>query len=1709
MKNFDQLVSVTFQGVVVVFGRDLDPEHRDIHFNVMAQNTGSGDDNLDWVGFTPLTFTDQVRQVGMNLITLKTAPTTLQPSTERFRVVTDQQYLCVFQQSSQGTLYVHRFRLVKRQSAIDQAVTLYTMEAAWEPRYSRSAKEDVPADKADKLDYLSPDGAPFLEPAIELSMIDDVHGGMFDVLLLPIAADSRLAWQFIVLDAAGTGVRLFNFPASENGLFDITQKTLDSNLRIAPDSTFTVALSTSGTALRILQPPRAATYVKHEQVVQADGSSLGMRRALRSLLALTVEFDGGVATATLDSAVSVTGTLALMEGRLVASRIVPAAFDLRFDGVSSLELTPGVVVSHSFEFQLLLSAARSGDAVQVLGGEPQSDVKQLAPYLRIVEGDKVEVGFGNGTQQVTCRTLHQVLFTDVWTQLQVVYSGPGENPFQIKVNGSVVALTQVNIATGPVATPITRVGAASDGFVGALKTLRISVDGQLRVSLACEQINYDAVPPTTPNDAGAGISAKVFGPRLQASGSPVDSDMSGAFYADSQGLTYYVGLADFIQPRAPACLFEASDALLHLYYQGEQDRFCVAQYSTEAARATFTVDWSTDWVTRVPGALSAAQELGAGRYRGWDSDQWRAVGPRLLVAPDSVQSGFVNFVAHRVGTYMNSATITVEPNLVSTRWCNIIVELPNNLGTETWLGLPRDIVPLSKIWNGGGSNNPDDMHALGNSLPYFDYAAQLPAVMVPARQAEDGCYFLFTSVARLPLPLASVEVEAGTTEAFVTITLTHGAPARWNQPLVQVWPQVPSDSKLLLQVFAGNAPRYDYQAVTTLGSRAFGLPLSQGVEALQAGHVLVFVLTSQAPFELSVTDGSTALLCNVRINTSTLADVPRLQANFVATLNGDNPDYPYPADYASNVCNSMFVLGNGLSAYIVNHDGLLAEGGALAYAQLFRALFQGVADGARSVAVQGSTVADVLQGATLRIGEQRHVLDSSLSFSALVDSPPTNGGSARLGDTSGFVEGHAPILTPGVNGGWVPPAPRSCLAFNTGTARNQHVPLRIDRDFSPANRLALDADMTLQAWLWPDEQIDCGYARVLSCNLAGNYDHPDLDLQYMLGVRQLPALVMGVNTFATSSVNFQPPALTVQVYLYMAASTVGGTVLSIAEVGGSREYLAINVLTTGKVQVTFRKNQGTLHSTVALPNNRWSCVTVVVGGAPGDAQVSVKLFVDDSEPVSVSAANTFEGRLGALILGNKQGGSLPARINGVAFWQRALRDDEVVRSFGFGFSNHDTLLGLRWNLIEGRGTQLFNSAASGAAHDAVLTNPASSPWDMAGVLREPFVGRNTLIVGTDQLIRGWSHVSMVSVQGYGLALSNRQYGVVEDAAAFGLADVLGIEAWIAPASLNRRQTILEKKGSYSLFLNSVGDICLLTYMTTSSDSSGFTHEVKFRLATDVTSHVVAQVQSGAVEQQAQGQNPVQSRYFVHAELFVNGVLVHTHRKDDITAAAMIEQNDTPLYVGCSDGTDFHFEGLLSHVRVWGALLSAAEILHIAQLRSLPDNVDGLIAGWDFDDTAGAMAADLTGSHPLQLTSSELVAIWPEVAQLDLLINGHKVEPKRLELDAVGGYQAPQFTLGGVLRGASLERPYSGRLDEVRLFSSILTVQQIRETMNSPLHGREDTLSAHWDMQAGSGRSCSMRAGMATTERCCPPLPPQNGPTPDRRSRTKRSMYSMC
>lgn len=1698
MQQYHQIVSVNFQGVVVVFGRAV-AGNREIHFDVLGPDVDVNDDELNWSGFTAVEFTSQVRQVGMSLITLACEPSTLEPSTEPFRVVTDQKYISVIQQSKRGTLYVNRFRLLKNKSGTDQKITEYALTPAWEVRYARSHKEDVPADKSDKQDFLDPDAKPFLEPSLELSMINGVTLGNFDVVLLPVAGSASFAWQFLVLDAAGTGVSLFNFPATDNGLFDIAGKTVGSDLQILPDSTFGVAKAGTTTPMAITAAPRAVIYVKHEKVLQPDGTSVGVRRASRVMITLTVADGANVATATVDSAIGVDGTMANLDGVIVTSNIVPAEFDLRFDGVSSVHLLPPSVganplaIAGPFEINLLLAPGTMGDGLRILGGVDTAP-ERLAPYVAIVDGDKIEIGFGNGSARVSCRSLHQVLFTDVWTDLQIAYKGVGDAPFSLKVNGSMVPLTSSATTAEPAGTPVSLVGAANGGFVGAVKSLEIKVGGTSVVLLNCNSVNYNVSPPTTPNQAPSGVVATVDGARLAPSASPINSDMSGEFYIDATGLTYYAGLADFIRPRSPTCLIEGSDGLLHLYYQGDANDLTVAQFSTQSARATFTVDWTTQWGSTYRRAISSgASATSAVLHHGWRSESWKPAAARLLVAPDATQSGFLNFVAHRVGTYMNGTRISVVESSVSPLLCDITVDAARNAGTETWSGLPRNVELLSQIWNGAGCNNPDDPNVLNQSQPYFDYAGVAPAVLVPTQDSGNGSFFLITSVPQLPVTLASVAVAAGTVSEFVAIDAKIAAPPRWptEATINQHWPSVPSSPRALLDVFAGKSTHYNYNSVSTPGSRAYGLAMSVARSDEQVGHVLVFVRDEQADFSIVIAQGSAAALCNVVICGESLPNVPREQSAFVRVLNGDANDYPYPSGYQSGLATKIFALGNGLSAELVNTSAA-SPGGAFAYCGLLRVLFQGQSYDAPGMAAQALTAAAVIQRARLAFKQRVDSIRGSLLFGAIVASPPTNGGIARLSDTAVHQGGIAPVMTPGVNGGWMPIPPSFSLSLNQSSKPN-YVAFNIDKAFSPSDQLAILSDLTLEAWLAPNENRISSLSRALTYNVIGNRQHPDLPVQYMLGARQGPALVTSASTYVSSSFNFKPPALSLQVYVNLKNGDASGTVLTVSQVRGSQEYVALAIDEYGKAVLTFLQTAARLETAQPLQRNTWVCLTAVVADA-GQGNVTLKLSVNAGLPIKTTAKNTFNGDLGALTLGSNSNMGLPANLNGVAFWQRALTDGEMQNSYSYGFPDTDSMLGIRWNLAEGDGTKVINSAATGSAYDAEVINPSSPGWSSQGAFQVPYAGRNELVLASNRILKGWTHVALTSSQGHALRLTGKNYGKVTDGDAFNPSSTFALETWVAPSALNRKQVLLEKPGSYSLYISTLGQVCLAVQMQQDGANFddppiNFTYEVKFAIGALVTSYVALNFSTGTVPNDKGSKEYVDQKYFIRATLYLNGKQVAEQYKNDLTRPASVRAESSSFYLGVDRDLSFSYEGLISHVRVWNRTLTIDYLARTFGLRQTPTSLDGVIAAWDFNEMQGTTAQDLTGNNALVLTSNQLWSIWQDVSQAKIVVNGRDSLPVRVSAADVGGYQDTQMTIGGALRGAVLTSPFSGQIDDVRLFSTRLTEQQIRESMNKALTGSEDHLAAYWRIEAGSGLTLFDMTGYGNNGK----LQPANSP----------------
>ena len=140
-ETYQYTKTVRFQGNVIVLA--MRESTKDIYYRVLDVSVEVPEDEQAWTNLRQLSFPDQLRPVGMSVLTLDIDP--IQSTADvPFDVVADAQHVYVFRQSQQGTLYVNRF-------VFDP--TANELRPNLETRYQRSRKRDVPAGRRDTLGF--------------------------------------------------------------------------------------------------------------------------------------------------------------------------------------------------------------------------------------------------------------------------------------------------------------------------------------------------------------------------------------------------------------------------------------------------------------------------------------------------------------------------------------------------------------------------------------------------------------------------------------------------------------------------------------------------------------------------------------------------------------------------------------------------------------------------------------------------------------------------------------------------------------------------------------------------------------------------------------------------------------------------------------------------------------------------------------------------------------------------------------------------------------------------------------------------------------------------------------------------------------------------------------------------------------------------------------------------------------------------------------------------------------------------------------------------------------------------------------------------------------------------------------------------------------------------------------------------------------------
>ncbi|MFI6684250.1 LamG-like jellyroll fold domain-containing protein [Streptomyces sp. NPDC050485] len=156
-------------------------------------------------------------------------------------------------------------------------------------------------------------------------------------------------------------------------------------------------------------------------------------------------------------------------------------------------------------------------------------------------------------------------------------------------------------------------------------------------------------------------------------------------------------------------------------------------------------------------------------------------------------------------------------------------------------------------------------------------------------------------------------------------------------------------------------------------------------------------------------------------------------------------------------------------------------------------------------------------------------------------------------------------------------------------------------------------------------------------------------------------------------------------------------------------------------------------------------------------------------------------------------------------------------------------------------------------------------------------------------------------------------------------------------------------------------------------------------------------------------------------------------------------------------------GVVAEVRLWGAARDAAQLGMPVSARDR-----GLTAHWRFEENAGNTAADATGSHALRLRGAR----WtrnpdPRGSSFRLYRNGVSVACDLLESADFADYGDAQLSLGARLKDGRSGQPFHGILEEVRIWRTARTQEQVLDNLFSRLKGEKEDLIAYWPFDRDS------------------------------------------
>ncbi|MGW0593826.1 LamG-like jellyroll fold domain-containing protein [Streptosporangium sp. NPDC002607] len=838
-----------------------------------------------------------------------------------------------------------------------------------------------------------------------------------------------------------------------------------------------------------------------------------------------------------------------------------------------------------------------------------------------------------------------------------------------------------------------------------------------------------------------------------------------------------------------------------------------------------------------------------------------------------------------------------------------------------------------------------------------------------------------------------------------------------------------SDAPALLDSATGNVVLY-YRGVNDQFFAAYlDTQVSPSVQDLVGGGGAVLFTAKDAAidlgsFTITVSDGDAPGRCDLTISagrdTETWKSLPRDTARMAAILAGA-PGEPVKLGTVSRILRDRVELGEPLAAAVPELSHIM-----IGTSTGFRA------GSAHALGEKSLTLTPV--GGPIPPGGQIFLLAYDYEQATCSRPGASLSSGSRLvsltpGNVAALVNGKAKRLVAGHGCRWRGEMPGRAYAFD---GREQHLRLSAGQ----LERVTTTGDLTMEAWVHASPMA--GRARILNANTGAS--------QYMLALAEAPRdtaqVFDGIDDFVDLADNIELAGRDFTIEMWVRRTTSRGTtepLLIHGEMaGGQNRTLHLQIFGDNSFGFSFYGDDlNTAPSSLDLNWHHWAAVY--------EHATRTQILYRDGVEVGRRVSNAGYFGKGPLRLGVKPfaGQFLSGEIDEVRVFGRARTADEIT------IERNQRLSGREPGLL---GYWTFPGASA-------AQSPIKGYRMVAGVGGRFLRSRDVFPCGE------WAHMAAGFEQSWGVQVNGGAHLEVAKDEALDLPEDLTIEVFLKVDRLGQRMGLISK-GEPDMGAGVPYHLCLrqdgkLEFTFEEPDGKVVRYASNRAISPNAFHRVAVVRQGRQIAVSSVAQPPADSQPWQDIRFYIDGQPAGFERYTGPGA----QGNSSGLTLGLARdaGKAYALAGVLGEVRLWRVARKEAQI-------GLPvtGHDKGLLARWAFEENTGNVTFDDGGSYPARLRGAR----WtrdpdPNASKLRLYRNGELLTCDPTTDAGVGDYGDQQLTLAARLSSGAVSEPFGGKLEEVRIWRTVRTPEQILDSLFTRLQGDKQDLIAYWPFDRDS------------------------------------------